>query len=131
MSRRNRNRLCLAAVVLTAGALLIAGAMRGALTYYRTPAEVLASPQAVEGRTRVGGTVVPGSVRRDGDRIRFQLAADGVAIAIDGAAAPPATFRDGQDAVVEGTLGRDGVFRADAVLVRHGNEYQPSPAAGG
>ncbi len=42
---------------------------------------------------------------------------------------PPETFREGEDAVVEGRLGTDGVFDADHVVVRHGNEYRPSAPA--
>jgi cytochrome c-type biogenesis protein CcmE len=130
VSRRTRNRVYLGVISLTAVGLLLGGAMRGALTYYRTPAEVLA-PGAAEARTRVGGTVVPGSVQRQGDRVRFQLAAGGLALTVDGADLPATSFREGQDAVVEGILDRNGVFQADQVLVRHGNEYRADPAAAG
>jgi cytochrome c-type biogenesis protein CcmE len=55
----------------------------------------------------------------------FRLAADGQQITVRQRGTPPETFREGQDAVVEGVLGPDGVFRSDQVLVRHGNEYRP------
>ncbi|MFE9955115.1 cytochrome c maturation protein CcmE [Micromonospora sp. NPDC005299] len=127
---RRPGRLALVAVLLAAGGLLVAGALRDTLTYYRTPSEVLTDPDASRGRVRLGGEVVPGSLRRDGDLLVFQLADTGHQVTVRQRGVPAETFREGEDAVVEGRLGTDGVFHADQVLVRHGNEYRPSsPAA--
>jgi len=57
-------------------------------------------------------------------------ATDGVAdVPVVNTGQPRGVFRDGQGAVVEGVLGRDGVFRSDLVLVKHSNSYEP-PAHG-
>ncbi|KXK63706.1 hypothetical protein AWW66_01725 [Micromonospora rosaria] len=124
---RRPGRLALVAVLLAGGALLVTGALRDTLTYYRTPGEVLADPDAARERVRLGGEVVPGSVRRDGEVVLFRLADSGHEVAVRQSGMPPETFREGEDAVVEGRLGVDGVFDAEHVVVRHGNEYRPAP----
>jgi cytochrome c-type biogenesis protein CcmE len=43
--------------------------------------------------------------------------------------APPQMFRDGMGVVVEGKLGRDGVFQSTNLMIKHSNEYRP-PKAG-
>ncbi|MGR6320225.1 cytochrome c maturation protein CcmE [Micromonospora soli] len=118
----------LVAVLVAAGGLLVTAALRDTLTYYRTPAEVLADPAAARERVRLGGEVVPGSLRRDGDLVVFRLGDGGHEITVQQRGMPPETFREGQGAVVEGSLSTDGIFHADQVLVRHGNEYRPSTA---
>ncbi|MDZ5442276.1 cytochrome c maturation protein CcmE [Micromonospora sp. 4G57] len=128
MNRRRTGRAAVVVVLLAAGALLVTGALRGTLTYYRTPGEVLRDPDAARDRVRLGGEVVPGSLRRDGDLVVFRLAEGGQAITVEQRGGPPGTFREGEGAVVEGTLSADGTFRADHVVVRHGNEYRPSTA---
>lgn len=128
MTRRRAGRTALVVVLLAAGGLLVTGALRGTLTYYRTPDELLGDPDATGERTRLGGDVVPGSLRRDGDLLVFRLTAGGRQITVEQRGVPPETFREGEGAVVEGTLALDGVFHADRVVVRHGNEYRPSPA---
>jgi len=126
VTRPIRGRLALTAVVLTGAGLLVYGGLRDTLTYYRTPAEITTDQEARHTRTRLGGEVVPGSVRRDGGQTLFRLAADGHEITVRQRGVPPETFREGQGAVVEGLLGPDGVFRSDQVVVRHGNEYRPA-----
>ncbi|MFD0822453.1 cytochrome c maturation protein CcmE, partial [Micromonospora zhanjiangensis] len=92
-----------------------------------SPAELLDHPDGQ--RTRLGGTVEPGSLRSDGGQLRFRLGGGGRAVTVRTEGLLPASFREGQDAVVEGVLTADGTFRADQVLVRHGNEYRPTEVA--
>jgi cytochrome c-type biogenesis protein CcmE len=126
MIRPRAGRITAVAIVLAAGALLVTSALRDTLTYYRAPGEVLADPAARRERVRLGGEVVPGSLRHRGNLVVFRLAAAGREVTVEQHGAPPETFREGEDAVVEGTLSADGVFRSDHVVVRHGNEYRPS-----
>ncbi len=125
MIKLARGGLALTAVVLVSTGLLVYSGLQGTLTYYQTPAEISTDQQA-HTRTRLGGAVVPGSVRHDGTHTEFRLAADGHEIMVRHQGMPPETFREGQGAVVEGLLGPDGVFRSDQVLVQHGNEYRPT-----
>lgn len=128
MIRRRAGRIAVVAVLLAAGGLLVTSALRDTLTYYRTPGEVLGDSDATRERVRLGGDVVPGSLRRTGDLVVFRLAEGGREITVEQRGVPPETFREGEGAVVEGTLAADGVFHADHVVVRHGNEYRPSTA---
>ncbi|HEX6247848.1 MAG TPA: cytochrome c maturation protein CcmE [Nocardioidaceae bacterium] len=109
--------------VAAAGVLGVLGftGLQDNLVYYRTPSEMSAE-QAADGRVRLGGLVQEGSVSRDGGMLRFVLT-DGaydVPVTYDGKA--PGIFREGQGAIVEGTLD-GGAFLADNVLVKHDNEY--------
>jgi cytochrome c-type biogenesis protein CcmE len=38
---------------------------------------------------------------------------------------PPDLFREGTGAVVEGRIGKDGVFQASAIMAKHAEEYSP------
>lgn len=125
---RRPGRIALIGVLLAGGGLLVTSALRDTLTYYRTPGEVLADPEVARERVRLGGDVVPGSLRREGDLVVFKLAEAGHEIVVYQRGVPPETFREGESAVVEGHLSTDGVFRADHVEVRHGNEYRPAEA---
>ncbi|MEU4712113.1 cytochrome c maturation protein CcmE [Micromonospora purpureochromogenes] len=131
MIRRRAGRIAVVAVLLAAGALLVTSALRDTLTYYRTPGEVLDDPDATRERVRLGGDVVPGSLRHSGDLVVFRLTEDGHEITVEQRGVPPETFREGEGAVVEGILSADRVFRSDHVVVRHGNEYRPSTAPAG
>ncbi|MGN9779134.1 cytochrome c maturation protein CcmE [Micromonospora sp. H33] len=131
MIRRRLGRTALVAVLLAACALLVTGALRDTLTYYRTPGEVLDDPDATRERVRLGGDVVPGSLRHSGDLVVFRLAEGGREVTVEQRGTPPQTFREGEGAVVEGILSADGVFRSDHVVVRHGNEYRPSTSPAG
>jgi cytochrome c-type biogenesis protein CcmE len=121
--------LLLAAVTLAAVAVLALAGLSGSLVYYKTTSELVSDPGLVGQRVRLGGLVVTGSVERTADGVRFELT-DGVReVPVVNTGQPRGVFREGQGAVVEGVLGRDGVFRSDVLLVKHGNEYQP-PASG-
>jgi cytochrome c-type biogenesis protein CcmE len=128
--RRLRLRLLLvAAVVLAAVGVLAFAGLSGSLVYYKTTSELLADHGLVGHRVRLGGLVVHGSVHRTAGGVRFELT-DGVdEIPVVNTGEPRGVFRDGQGAVVEGVLGRDGVFRSDVLLVKHSNSYAP-PAHG-
>ena len=41
----------------------------------------------------------------------------------------PDLFREGQGAVVEGTVQPDGIFKADSVLAKHDERYMPKEVA--
>lgn len=103
------------------GVLAVTG-LQDNLVYYRTPSEI-GGVSMGEDRVRLGGLVQKGSVTRDSGALQFILT-DGaydVAVTYDGKA--PGVFREGQGAIVEGTLKPGGVFLADNVLVKHDNEY--------
>ena len=121
--------LLVAAVALTAVAVLAFAGLSGSLVYYKTTSELVSDPGLVGHRLRLGGLVVAGSVERTSDGVRFELT-DGVQeVPVVNTGQPRGVFSDGQGAVVEGVFGSDGVFRSDVLLVKHSNSYEP-PAGG-
>jgi cytochrome c-type biogenesis protein CcmE len=136
MSLRPRARLLVVAGVAAGVLGLLAAAGLGeTLVYYRTPSEVLADPALAardDGRLRVGGLVVAGTLQRSGEVFRFRVT-DGVRdLLVEHRGTTPAVLQEGQGAIVEGRLSSAGVLLADTVLVKHSNEYRPvdEPAAG-
>lgn len=124
MSRRpTRWRLVLLGVSVAAALAVVAGAaLHGTLVYYRTPSQV---EQTAPGQqVRVGGEVVPGSLHADASGVSFVLSDGRATTPVRSSTLPSRSFREGQDAVVEGALDPDGVFVATSVMVRHSNEYR-------
>lgn len=122
---RGRIPLLALVVAVIVGVALLAGAgAEGSLSYYRTPSEVLAAPSG--GQVRLGGLVVPGSIHRQGQTVRFALTDGKHQVEVVSDVVPPQTFRSGQGAVVQGTLDGRGVFEARSVVVRHDNQYKPA-----
>jgi cytochrome c-type biogenesis protein CcmE len=111
--RKRRVRLAVALSV----ALLLAGALAytsfTGSTEATTPSEVVRS--AEPGRSyELTGKVVEGSVRRDGDGLRFAIrdrtGSTSVPVAYSGVVPDP--FREGREVIVSGEL-KDGTFVAE------------------
>jgi cytochrome c-type biogenesis protein CcmE len=120
-----------AAIVLSVG-FLIAEGVKETGVYFLTPSELAAKTQAdptfYEVGLKMGAKVVPGSVRRDPSnrQIDFEVS-DGVrSYPVTYRGLVPDTFTDANDieVIVEGRLGRDGVFRATEVLAKCGSRYE-------
>lgn len=122
--RRRRALIVLAVATLAGAALLVAGGLQGTLVYYRSPTEVKSTPPPVGERFRLGGEVVPGSVIREGDRIQFVLRDAQATVPVILDSSVPGSFREGQEAVVEGAFDADRVFVSQHVEVKHSNEYR-------
>jgi cytochrome c-type biogenesis protein CcmE len=121
----------LVTVVLVVIGYLAFSSIGSALTYYLTPAELLARGEAAIGETvRLGGQVAPGSVSGPATDLTFVLTDGEASITIHSTVAPTRSFREGSGAVVEGALGPDGVFEATQVIVKHDENYEaPAPGA--
>src|SRR5262249_17485350 len=80
---------------------------------------------------KVSAKVVPGSIKKDqaANRVDFRIS-DGVKAFdvsyVGGLGLLPDTFTDANDidVVVEGKLGRDGVFKATDVIAKCGSRYE-------
>jgi cytochrome c-type biogenesis protein CcmE len=106
---------------------LLAGLGRN-LVYYWGPTELRAAGERAVGATiRLGGQVVPGSVRpgAGASGIEFDVAdRKGARVHVKAVGVPPQMFREGIGVVVEGTLAHDGYFEGQRLMVSHGNEYR-------
>src|SRR6185437_4416890 len=76
---------------------------------------------------RIGGLVENGTVAHasDGKTIDFKVTDGSEDVAVSFAGVLPDLFREGQGVVVEGSLARDGTFRAAEVLAKHDENYMP------
>jgi cytochrome c-type biogenesis protein CcmE len=80
---------------------------------------------------RVGGLVVPGSVRRElGElEVNFDLTDTNNELTVAYNGILPDLFREGQGIIAHGRLGDNGVFIADEVLAKHDENYMPPEVA--
>jgi cytochrome c-type biogenesis protein CcmE len=102
-------------------------------TYYHTIAELQTLQGAARShRLRVGGTVEPGSIHRLSGRVEFVLLGEGKSLPVSyiGSDPLPDTFVDKSQALVEGSLARNGSFVAEQVQAKCASKYEASPTAG-
>lgn len=128
MNIRRKNRLWIACAVLAGLALtitLVLYALRSNIDLFYTPGEILYGKREthqlpeVGQRLRVGGMVMPGSVKRDPDSLKVNFSiydAEGIL---------PDLFREGQGVVVQGELGEKNHVQAKEVLAKHDENYTP------
>jgi len=127
------HRFLIGAGIIVAGVvLLIAQGVKETGVYFLTTAglaaKTAADPTFFDLGLQVGAKVVPGSIRRHDQarRVDFQVS-DGVqSYPVTYRGLVPDTFTDANDieVIVEGRLGRDGVFHATEVLAKCGSRYE-------
>ncbi|HZR33159.1 MAG TPA: cytochrome c maturation protein CcmE [Terriglobales bacterium] len=116
-----------AIILLSLGYLAYTGVQQSK-SYYVTIKELRAMDNTVYSkRLRVAGNVAPGSIRRTGTRVEFTLIEQGTTLPVvyNGTEAPPDTFKDDSQALAEGQMGRDGVFRANQLQAKCASKYAP------
>lgn len=116
--------------VLAIALALVLNALRDSIVYFTTPTIATEKPIATGQRFRLGGLVQPGSLARgNGMTVTFSISDGGGSVAVGYGGILPDLFREGQGVVVEGTLDKSGVFRADTVLAKHDEKYMPKEVA--
>jgi cytochrome c-type biogenesis protein CcmE len=119
----------LGVVALGVATTLVLMAFNQNLVFFFTPSQVAAN-EAPVGRTfRIGGMVVPGSVKREGVEVRFVVTDTAQSMPVVFRGQLPDLFREGKGVVAQGQLGADGVFAAREVLAKHDENYMPPEAA--
>lgn len=127
MTRRARKLLIGGGVIVLVLAALVVTGVRQSVVYFVTPSELRAGTGQTAGKAyRVGGMVVPGSLRKDPVTLRQEfLLTDGkTEVPVRFRGVPPDLFGEGRGAVVEGTLGGDGTFQASSIMAKHSEEYK-------
>jgi cytochrome c-type biogenesis protein CcmE len=120
-----------AAVVVVLGAILYL-AVTGAeanKSYYVTIQELQSmGNKAYTRNLRVAGSVLPGTIARDGSHANFVLVENDrkLTVAYTGEEPPPDTFKDNSQALAIGTYGRDGVFHATGLQAKCASKYAPA-----
>ncbi|MFH1754262.1 MAG: cytochrome c maturation protein CcmE [Candidatus Latescibacterota bacterium] len=95
--------------------------------YYKTLDELAEMGEAAYGaRLKVAGFVAEGSIRRNGKEVSFQLEQDSVTLFVNyvGSNPVPDTFKDGSEAVVEGTYRKNGTFEANKIQAKCASKYE-------
>lgn len=153
MNPRRKKRLTIVASILI-GIGIVAGLVLYALSQnidlFYTPSEITQGKKdsglkpTIGQRIRIGGLVVPGSVKRDPDNLKvtFKLSDMKMPIVFDEndpmtsvyyEGILPDLFREGQGIVANGTLtrGPSGVLHVEAseVLAKHDENYMPAELA--
>src|ERR1051325_8783392 len=115
-------------VALGVATALVLSAFNKNLVFFFTPSQV-AAREAPQGRTfRIGGMVLPGSVKREGVEVRFVVTDTARNLPVVYRGQLPDLFREGKGVVAQGQLGPDGVFAAREVLAKHDENYMPPEA---
>jgi cytochrome c-type biogenesis protein CcmE len=99
-------------------------------TYYKTIGELSQmGPRAYGQRLRVAGDVASGSIQRVGNQVEFMLVQDksSLKVAYTGTDPLPDTFKDGAQALADGKLDKDGVFRAARIQAKCASKYESKP----
>lgn len=130
--------IAVAIILGTIGWLAFTGYSGTSKSYYVTIAELgKLGDKAYTSNLRVEGFVQPGSIEQDGPHVTFVLnefeshspkAASGrkLTVVYKGSEPPPDTFKDDAQALAMGTIGRDGVFHANALQAKCASKYAPA-----
>ena len=134
MTPKRKQRLIIIGVVVAGVGIattLALTAFNQNLMFFFAPSEVAAGEAPRERAFRLGGMVVPGSVRRDAGSIdvQFDLTDYKDTVTVRYSGILPDLFREGQGIVSRGRLSPDGIFVADEVLAKHDENYMPPEVA--
>ncbi len=121
-----------AIVVVIVGTLawLAAGGVSQTKTYYKTVQEVRQmGGSALDRRLRVAGDIEAGSIVRTGREVAFTLQQEKLRLNVIyvGTEPLPDTFRDEAQALADGKMGADGVFRATKIQAKCASKYESAP----
>ncbi len=119
------------AVVVILGAIsyLAVTGVEANKSYYVTIQELQSmGGKAYTRNLRVAGSVVPGSIVREGSHASFVLTEVDrkLRVSYTGEEPPPDTFKDNSQALAIGTYGRDGVFHATQLQAKCASKYAPA-----
>jgi cytochrome c-type biogenesis protein CcmE len=125
---KNKRFLIGGIIILAAISYLVMGGMKEAIVYFVTPSELRAKENSSDGKfLRMGGMVIKGSLQKDLQTLtyKFELTDGTTSFPVVFKGVPPDLFTEGKGAVVEGRIGKDGVFQATTIMAKHAEEYSP------
>ena len=120
--------IALGVVALGVATALVLSAFNKNLVFFFTPSQVAAHEAPVGRMFRIGGMVVPGSLKREGVEVRFVVTDTAKEMPVVYRGQLPDLFKEGKGVVAQGSLGADGVFTAREVLAKHDENYMPPEA---
>jgi cytochrome c-type biogenesis protein CcmE len=131
---RRRQRFILAGLLVLGVAVSISLALIALnknINLFFSPTQVAAGEAPLNSTFRLGGMVVPGSVRRpeDGLIVAFDLTDTVQTVTVVYKGILPDLCRENQGIVAQGRLLTDGTFEAQQVLAKHDENYMPPEVA--
>jgi cytochrome c-type biogenesis protein CcmE len=123
-------RRLLLVVALLIGVLVVFLAVQNlssSAVYYLTPTEARDRHIGPGTPVRLGGLVLPGTLKYDPQsrQLIFAISDGTTNVAVVGSGVPPALLQENAGAVVEGQFAEDGSFRATSVIAKHDEKYAP------
>jgi cytochrome c-type biogenesis protein CcmE len=117
--------------LLGSAAVLILNAFKDNMVFFYTPTQVQKGEVPKEIGFRIGGLVVPDSLKReeDGLTVRFVITDTSKTVPVVYKGILPDLFKEGKGVVAEGKVNASGVFEAREVLAKHDENYMPPEAA--
>ena len=128
LARKRTRRFMFGAIAIALGAfaMIAYSGISKNLVYYWTPSDLKANGDKAYGANiRLGGMVVPGSIRKlGGSAVEFDVKDATDVVRVKTSTVPPQMFRENIGVVVEGTMMRGGYFQSNRLMVSHNNEYK-------
>jgi cytochrome c-type biogenesis protein CcmE len=125
---KNRTKIIIGVVILlpVLAHLIYASAVSTFASYYITVDQYVA--RSANTPVRVGGQIVPGSIKWDNATrtMRFQVSSNNAKIDVIYRGAVPDSFRDGFTTILEGQRGADGAFNATMLMIKCPHQYLPA-----
>lgn len=132
-SKHQRLILVIIAMAAVIGAgLLAASALKDEAAYFYAPDDVRVKGVEPGRAIRLGGMVVPGSLKKeaDGVTIRFDVTDGKGTVPARFTGIVPDLFREGSGVVGEGAFNKNGTFIATNILAKHDERYMPRELEG-
>ena len=124
MEKRSRNRLIVVtAIVLVLLAILLYRSSAGNLSYFKTVTELKNDTTLVGKSVRVGGEVLPGSIKKKGTTVEFKIDDKKNTMSITYTGAVPSTFAEKVQVIAEGTYAKVGLVEADSLVTKCPSKY--------
>lgn len=130
MNAKQKKRFFVTLGITLASSLVVALivlALNENIHLYYTPTEIAKQQAPVNRPIRMGGIVVPGSVRRSGEglEVSFDLTDGANEVTVSYTGILPDLFREGQGIVATGQLNNRYKLTATQVLAKHDENYMP------
>ncbi len=132
MKRRHKTLIIiiLSGLVLGAGVIIGAIAMKKTVSFFYSPADIASKPPKINSNIRLGGLVLDGSVKKlDNGVTQFSVVDGGGEVRVTYQGVLPDLFREGQGVIAEGKFKTMEIFTADKILAKHDENYVPKEVA--
>jgi cytochrome c-type biogenesis protein CcmE len=105
--------------------------LRQNMLYFVSPSDVYAESLPLGRQFRLGGLVLPGTVKRgeDGLAVEFDVSDGAASITVSYDGILPDLFKEGQGVITRGVLTSNDQFEAIEVLAKHDENYMPPEVA--